>query len=101
MYGPSGKKAYTESVLEILRQNGLIKNSPPKYFRRYHKTGDNTKYSADTEYFCPTQDTDWMNDRDIRYKQKANRTYKTSQYHNIQYTVPTSNRFASLNQGNY
>ena len=95
LYGPSGGKAYTESVLGILKSSGLVKNSPPKYFRRFHMTIE-TEDNVRDKYYCPTQDTDWKNDKDIRpYKQR----YQSNHYY--KYEVPTSNRFACLNQGNY
>ena len=89
MYGPSGGKAYTESVLAILRKSGLIKSTPPSYFRRYH-----SEYLSKEEYFCPTQDVDWLNDRDVR---KAKSSLKSQNRHNSKYNVPTSNRFEALN----
>ena len=91
MYGPSGKKAYTESVLNILRIADLIKSPPPPCYRRYHKMVINKPPTQD-KYECPTQDTDWKNDRDIRYKMKPNQVF--------QYAVPTTNRFNYLSQGN-
>ena len=36
MYGSSGKKAYTKSILNILREAELVRNNPPSYFRKYH-----------------------------------------------------------------
>ena len=90
MYGPSGKKAYTESVLKIIRDTGYIKNPPPCYFRRFHKTDDQTQT---TEYLCPTQETDYQNDKDIRHNNK-----KAS--YAPQYIVPTSNRFNSFSSKN-
>ena len=87
LYGPSGGKAYTESVLSILRNCGLMKNSPPAYFRRYH-----SEFSSKVEYFCPTQDVDWLNDRDIRKPKSSNKSQTK-----YDYNVPTSNKFESLN----
>ena len=105
LYGTSGKKSYTESVLRIIRDAGHIVKTPPIYFRRYHKDGDQTKSPTQTEYNCPTQDTDWEYDQDIRYKNRRNSNH-SAQYgqngnHNSHYTVPTSNRYETLNQGNY
>ena len=88
MSGPSGRKAYMESVLMILRSAGLIKISPPSYFRRYH----NISTTSQDRYHCPTQDTDYLNDRDIRVKNLQSR---------YQYSIPTANRFSHLSQGNY
>ena len=95
LYGPSGRKAYTESVLGILKTSGLVKNSPPKYFRRFHMTSE-TKSNVADKFYCPTQDTDWKNDRDIRtYKPKSQSS------NHYKYEIPTSNRFSCLDQGNY
>ena len=76
MYGQSGKKAYTESVLRIIKDAGYIKSPPPKYFRRYHNTGGQTKATTYGEYTCPTQENDWMNDQDTRNKKKAHTSFK-------------------------
>ena len=50
--------------------------------------------SGKDKYFCPTQNTDYLSDQDIR----NTGTNKLSGYN---YTVPTSNRFNSFNQENY
>ena len=92
MFGQSGRKAYTESVLRIIRDAGHIKSPPPSYFRRYHKTEDEAKPTTQGRYNCPTQDTDWKNDQDVRHKIKGKTIFKS--------TVPTSNSFSSLNQEN-
>ena len=89
MYGVSGRKAYTESVLKIVRDAGLINSPPPIYFRRFHMAGKHANPSHDEKYNCPTEETDWMNDKDIRGRKTA-----------FKYAVPTSNRFAQLNQKN-
>ena len=81
MYGPSGKKSYTESILKIIRSCGYIKKSPPSYFRRFHQPINQADHNE--AYFCPTQDADHHKDKDIRY---AN--------------VATQNRFSSFNQEN-
>ena len=85
MYGVSGRKAYTESVLRIVRDAGLVRNQPPTYFRRFHMTGDKSTPSSHKKYSCPTEETDWKNDKDIRVKK---------------YSIPTSNRFTPLNPKN-
>ena len=92
MFGQSDRKAYTESVLRIIRDAGHIKSPPPSYFRRYHKTEDEAKPTTQGRYNCPTQDTDWKNDQDVRHKIKGKTIFKS--------TVPTSNRFSSMNQEN-
>ena len=77
LYGVSGRKAYTESVLNILRKAGLIKTSPPPYYRRYHNlVTQSNQDTLNSEYVCPTQDTDWLNDRDTRYNRRKIK-YKT------------------------
>ena len=91
MVGPSGKKAYTESVLCIMRSAGHMKNDPPRYFRRFHESVSQTK--PEVTYFCPTQDTDYLNDRDVRTYAQVVRSPA--------YTVPTANRFSPLYQENY
>ena len=93
MYGPSGWKAYTESVLRILRNAGYIKSPPPSYFRSYHQSVDQATPHSQDQYPCPTQDTDWKKDKDIRCKKTNNPAF--------QYTVPTYNRFSSFNQKNW
>ena len=91
MHGPSGKKAYTESVLNILRTSGLIKCSPPRYFRTFHQEAMKSK--IENNYHCPTQDTDYLNDKDVRsYAQAVKGPV---------YSVPTSNRFSRFSQENY
>ena len=98
MFGPSGRKAYTESVLSILRDAELIRCPLPSYFRRYHSVSDNqTKPETQERYTCPTQNTDWQNDKDIR--KNSNNYVKSKQNTNsaFEYAVPTSNRFTSFN----
>ena len=90
MYGTSGRKAYTESVLRIVRDAGLISCSPPTYFRRFHMTQNQANPSSHEQYFCPTLETDWMNYKDIRARQTSS----------FKYNVPTFNRFNLLNQKN-
>ena len=90
--GPSGRKAYTESVLCIIRSAGHVKSPPPMYFHRYHKSKEQTNLPTQDEVTCPTQDTDYLRDKDIRYTHNTNYAF--------QYAVPTSNRFNSFNQGN-
>ena len=67
-------------------------SSPPNYFRRYHNTESQTKPSNQSNLTCPTQESDWMNDQDIRYKKNVNVQF--------QYPVPTFNRFNIFNQKN-
>ena len=47
MYGPSGQKAYTASVMKILRSAQLVKNSPPKYYDELdHRNCPQARYQA-------------------------------------------------------
>ena len=85
MYGPSGRKAYTGSVLNILRDAWFVRNNPPRYFHEYY--GKQTTNTQENDYVCPTQETDYLRDRDLRHKQAS---------HN--YAVPTSNRFHVFNK---
>ena len=45
LYGASGTKAFTESVLMILRDVGHIKVSPPSHFHRYHSNNQLPEYN--------------------------------------------------------
>ena len=92
MYGASGQKSYTESVLRILRHANLIKKNPPKYFRSFHQEMNQSK--IENNYYCPTQETDYLNDKDVR--RSYAQVVKTSGY-----SVPTYNRFSGLSQENY
>ena len=84
MMGVSGLKAYTESVLSIIRDADLIRSPPPSYFRRYHsKPRDHTKPSA--------QGQSTMSDRDIRNNKKG------MPKQNTRYSVPTSTSFTTPN----
>ena len=124
MFGQSGAKAYTESVLMLLRDNGLIMNNPPRYFRRYHNGRTKSECSADSSrYYCPTEDTDWVNDRDVRKHHHQvprshsyhcptqdtdhlnDRDVRRRSYAQVArgpvYGVPTANRFSLFQQENY
>ena len=79
MYGPSGRKAYTESVLQIIRGAGVIRSSPPNYFHDYH---EHPTFKTQEKYVCPTQDRDYLRDRDARQTHAS-----------YQYGVQTFNRF--------
>ena len=129
MFGQSGRKAYTESVLMLLRDTGLVLSNPPRFFRRYHQARGHAEYSAETNsYICPTQDTDWLYDRDVRqhHHQQPHYPNTSGEYHcptqhtdhlndrDIRtrrtyaevagtpvYGVPTANRFSLFAQENY
>ena len=47
LYGPSGQKAYTESVMKILSSAQLVRVNPPKYYEEYnHQTCSQAKYQT-------------------------------------------------------
>ena len=73
MYGPSGQKAYTGSVMKILNAAQLVKNSPPKYYDEYDHLA------------CPQ----------ARYQTRKQRNIDRSN-NSYQYAVPTHNRFTQL-----
>ena len=108
----------------ILRDTGLVLSNPTRFFRRYHQARGHAEYSAETNsYICPTQDTDWLYDRDVRQHHHPNtsgeyhcptkhtdhlndrdiRTRRT--YAEVAgtpvYGVPTANRFSLFAQENY
>ena len=76
MLGCSGKKAYTESVLNILREAQLIKSNPPSYFRRFHQTS-----------------------RSVNSNKNDSSCFSNTPLNKV-YNVPTLNRFSVLQQGN-
>ena len=87
LYGSSGKKAYTNSVLNILNQAGLIHQAFD------HQNCPQTQYQMKKNGF---HNYNWTNDRDVR---KAG-----SKKQNQEYEVPIQNRFSGLQdnvQGNY
>ena len=87
-------------ILVNLKDSEMIKRSPASYFRRFHCSQakpstikgsvQKAKSFQKIVYTCPTQETDYLNDKDIR----KNR----SKY---DYSVPTYNRFSCFNQENY
>ena len=96
LYGPSGKKAYTNSVLSILYSAQLVLTQPPKYYDQIEHMN------------CPQ----------ARYQAGQTRPQGRQQYNKVQaikktkysagnyeYSVPTYNKFAKLGvqgyQGNY
>ena len=85
MYGPSGQKAYTASVLNILSSAQLVQVNPPKYFDEYHhQSCEQTRYQAKRK----------MKTRGpVQKKSNMAGSYLGN---STQYTVPTYNRFAQL-----
>ena len=90
MYGPSGQKAYTGSVIKILCSAQLVKYSPPKYYDELdHSNCPQTRYQA----------------RQVRNSTggkrnitggNRNSTGGKSTGSSYQYSVPTHNRFTQL-----
>ena len=81
LYGPSGMKAYTTSVLNILSSAQLVVKTPPRYYDQFPHMN------------CPQ----------ARY-QGAQKTRILRQEGRAQYSVTTQNRYSTLGdwvQGNY
>ena len=82
MFGPSGTKSYTESVLRILSSAQLVKATPPKYYNvgPHHGRQMNrrTNFSAQVN------------------KMAARSTHYQNKDTEYQYNVPTHSRFAKL-----
>ena len=106
LYGPSGRKAYTISVLNILRVAGILDvlkeqfSSANQFYSnivqlRYQngKQSNNEmpRHTAEKDTdMRPMKSKDAANDRDIR-KQNHQKSYR------YEYPVPTFNRFDHLN----
>ena len=87
LYGSSGKKAYTNSVLNILNQAGLINQDFD------HQNCPQAQYQVKKNGF---HNTNWTKDSDVRII--------SSKKQNQEYEIPIKNRFSSLQedvQGNY
>ena len=89
MFGPSGMKSYTNSVLNILSTAQLVKVTPPRYYDD-HKSCSQAKYQA--------QQTNRRTHPKPQYKQKTVQAAGSEQLNDIeyQYNVPTHSRFAKL-----
>ena len=80
MYGPSGQKAYTNSVMKILSSAQLVVSIPPKYHDEYdHQNCAQTRYQTRQRH-SPRQSGKNLNRGDNVH----------------QYSVPTRNRFTQL-----
>ena len=89
MYGPSGVKAYTASVMNVLSSAQLVKVTPPKYHDEYdHQSCSQARYQAQ------------HNKRTNQNKGESGPQTKTKTNggpnRDVQYEVPTYNRFAKL-----
>ena len=80
MYGPSGPKAYTNSVMKILSSAQLVVSIPPKYHDEYdHQNCPQARYQAGR-----------------RYSNRQGKKSVDSGDNVYQYSVPTRNRFTQL-----
>ena len=97
MYGPTGSKAYTVSVLDILIEAGMadkseINSSLEVYKQQMWDFTHQRKRNA-RKYKTDRYRPDSANDRDIRgfgYQ-------KSADIFRVGYAVPTANRFEALN----
>ena len=85
LYGSSGGKAYTNSVLNILRSAGMV---DPDYD---HSNCQQTRYQARNRKHM--KNYYWENDVDVR---RAEFGKNLVDQQNTKYVIPTQNRFASL-----
>ena len=101
MYGPSGKKAYTVSVLDILKNAGTVQmngQTATKFFRSQLKF-EHQKRKTSKQFRASRVQPASANDQDIRQnnQKKQFRQSEAQQFHGQRYSVPTSNRFEHLN----
>ena len=91
MYGPSGKKAYTESVMKILNSAQLVKTTPPKYYEEfYHKNCRQTRYQSKQK----SQFQAHKQNQNTNFQSKTKTKTRPEQAY--QYVIPTRNRFTTL-----
>ena len=80
MFGPSGQKAYTNSVMKVLSSAQLVVSIPPKYYEEYdHQNCPQSRYKARQR-------------NNIRGEKKG----LDSGHNEYQYSVKTHNRFTTL-----
>ena len=90
MYGPSGEKAYTASVLNILSSAQLVVVKPPKYYDEYkNQSYKQGRYQAKAKNTNRRQAQNKMN-------RPNNNMAGNYQDNRSQYAVPTHNRFSQL-----
>ena len=95
LFGPSGQKSYTASLMNILSSAQLVKVIPPKYYDELVQTS--------------RRQSRHHNKKNERTQTGQNSTSRpqgpsTNNSSEQQYTVPTHNRFAQLGDffpGNY
>ena len=88
MYGPSGMKAYTASVINILNKSQLVEVTPPKYYDDGHHKCNQARYQA------RHRNKRWENS--TQYRQKVAPEANSNQNNEYQYNVPTHSRFSKL-----
>ena len=110
LFGPSGGKAYTASVMDILREAGLVKTEPPKYYDELdHKNCEQARYQASQARRIAAQHISGSSHNFYRKTTNNIRAFKNTNtkqgketeaniraYGNYQYEVPTFNRFSKL-----
>ena len=80
MFGPSGERAYTNSVMKVISSAQLVVSIPPKYYDEYdHQNCPQTRYQARQ-----------------RNKIEEGKKGVNSGQNEYQYTVQTRNRFTTL-----
>ena len=95
MYGPSGKKAYTISVLNILKNADIPDHMGGRTSEDFYKNQLNFKFQKRIPNMNHrTSRPDSTNDKDIIQNNQRNRQTKTQ---GQRYSVPTSNIFDHLN----
>ena len=100
LYGPSGRKAYTISVLDILKSADILDQSvgSVQSGAEFYSKLVQFQYQQKRKPRISMQQTDrsqpaWVNDRDVRQN-----TFSSKQdCYNQRYAVPTSNLFDHLN----
>ena len=98
MYGPSGIKAYTGSVLNVLSSAKLVKVNPPKYHEDDHKSCNQARYQAKQKKLRQLHST--------QHRQRRAPDMDSNHHTHLdyQYSVPTYSRFSQLGDffpGNY
>ena len=91
LFGPSGRKAYTVSILNILKSANMLELTNDQSALEFYKSQLQFQFQKRKSQRYPTarRQPNSTNDRDVR--QNRNSTYKQ------RYTVPTSNLFEHLN----
>ena len=86
MFGPSGQKSYTASLMSILSSAQLVKTTPPKYY-------DEFVHTSRTQ---PRHHNSRKRTQNGQNSTSRPQVPNTSTSREQQYTVPTYNRFAKL-----